>query len=153
MHEFRTYIDLELYEFIAFLAGPEGDTLSLLNGFLVPEISPYIALTHYHMPHWSSDCPHDAETLDRGQVEVTLTVSDRVFLQASGHYASEGYFNAQDYLHGILNSRLIQAMTDYEDDLEIWEADWRPAWLRVWLDNRYGTGRYMDIDSGDDFPF
>ncbi len=87
-------------------------------------------------------------------MEVTLTVSDRVFLQGSGHHASEGYFGAHDYLHGVLNGRLMQAMADYEDELEIWEADWRPAWLRVWLTTRSAKIDDSELSHGPgDFPF
>jgi len=153
MHKFTTHISLELYEFAAFLAGPNGDAIDVLNGFLKSNIDSYIALKYYHQSHWDNACPHDVEILDRGYIQVTLTICGLVWEKAANTFASEGYFGIEDYLLGILNNRLMQAMADYDDDLDSWEPDWRPLWLQNWLNENNGFKPYIDFDGDDDFPF
>lgn len=153
MHKFTTYLSLELYEFAAFLAGPNDDPIDVLNGFLKSNVDSYIALKYYHQAHWDDVCPHDAEILDRGYIQVTLTICALVWENAANTFSSEGYFSIEDYLLSILNNRLMQAMADYDDDLDNWEPDWRPLWLQNWLNEKNGFKPYIDFDGDDDFPF
>jgi hypothetical protein len=153
MHIFTVHMSLELYEFAALLAGAQIEIEEVLNEYLRSEENAYSSLQHYFLPQLRHDCPHDAEILDRCVIQVSLNVNNKLWLQALDNFIPDGFASAEDYLLGLLHGRLMEAMTNYDDDQGLGGNDWRPLWLQALIRASGGYDIFQDFEDDDDFPF
>lgn len=153
MRKFTIYMDLELYEFAALLAGEHIEAEEILNEFLRAENNKYSALIHFPLPKLGAECPHDAEILDQGIIQVSLIAHEALWQEAAQNFNADGFLSTEDCLLGLLNGRLMNAMAQYDDDHFDYNGDWRPKWLQEKLHEQGAYELYTGFEDGDDFPF
>ena len=156
----RFNLDIELYAFAMF-AAPHGGykraesyIASLLAGAMSNVTGGRVPPMQDAMPGGETD---DIMADDRGLVRVSVPVLPAHLDHARRHFAADGFFSAEDFLQGVLNAALIEAMTAHDDAAPV-GANWRPLWLREYLASLGGAwdGDEPPRDSDDfdaDLPF
>lgn len=131
----RFALDIELYAFALFVAPHRGyaSAESYIAALLAHGITEGTGAQFDPVPFTvPADNVEDFRADDRGVVNVSIPVRQDHHDHAQRHFAADGFFSAADYLQGLLNAVLMEAMTAYEDRAAT-GADWRPLWLREYL--------------------
>jgi len=158
----RFQIGLEQYEFARFAAlqagrsSPEFFLEHLLSGVFSEDHGGRVDVVNTVTVLKNARCSHDGQTLESRCVFVALNIPKETWWLASRHYADDGYFDALDFLHGLLNMALTTAMHNYDRLADRLAAQtWRPYWLQDWLGKieteAEWSGALEDLD--EDFPF
>lgn len=98
---------------------------------------------------------YNNQQLKSGMVEVVISVHESHIDHARKYYLAGSFFNATDYLHGELNSALMKAMANYDDQHVLKpKDDWRPDWLLRYLNRTVHISQKIDkSDPDSDIPF
>jgi len=158
----RFQIGMEHYEFARFAAlqasstSPESYLEHLLSSVFLEDHGGRIDVANTVTVLKNGRCPHDDQTLENRSVLVALNIPKETWRLAARHYAENGYFDAVDFLHGLLNMALMTAMHNYDRLADRTAAQtWRPYWLQDWLGKIETeaelSGALNDLD--EDCPF